>query len=108
MDWIDKAACKNISSEIFYPDGIDKAVDAKREASAKIICKQCPVAAECLMHAITNEEKYGVWGSFAPKERTSILSLFSYEYINVDLCRAIVNIEVKHIKAKVLRNEFTY
>lgn len=103
-NWFDKAACKDVPSEIFYPDGLDRAEDQKREAAAKIICKSCPVAAECLMHAIENEEKYGVWGSFAPKERKTILSLFSEYSIDINLCKTIVNKEMRTLRARVKKN----
>lgn len=107
MDWFDKAACKDYPSEIFYADGEDKDEDAKREAMAKVICKKCPVAAECLMHAIRKDEKYGVWGSFAPKERKNLIQLFTMSKINIDLCKSIVNKEVKTIKAKMLRGDWS-
>ena len=57
------------------------------------------------MSAISNDESYGIWGSFAPKERNVLLNLFSKESIDIDLCKSIVNIEIKSIKAKILKNE---
>ena len=105
MDWADKAACKHTPSEIFYPDGSDKETDNHREAVAKSICKKCPVAAECLMHAIEKEENYGIWGSFAPKDRRNLLQLFSLSSINIDLCRAVVNKDIKVIRAKLYRGD---
>lgn len=106
MDWLEKAACVNQPSEIFFPDGENKSEDVKREAMAKMICKKCPVAAECLMYAIEKEENYGIWGSFAPKERRNLLQLFSASSINIDLCRAVVNKEIRTIKAKVYRGDW--
>ena len=108
MEWMEKAACKDQSSKIFFSDGIDRTEDAKREAMAKTICKKCPVAAECLMHAIEQEEIYGVWGSFAPKERRNLLQLFSVSAINIDLCRAVVNKEIKTIRAKLYRGDINW
>lgn len=104
-DWFEKAACKEVPSEIFYPDGKDKETDKHREAMAKNICRRCPVAAECLMYAIQNEENYGIWGSYAPKDRRNLLELFSLSAINIDLCRAVVNKEIKTIRAKIYRGD---
>lgn len=104
MEWMDEAACKG-SSEFFYADSTDKKENTKKESQAKIICKKCPVSAECLLFAIENDESFGIWGSFAPKERSILTSLFSKEKIDIDFCRNIVNVEIRSIKAKILKNE---
>lgn len=108
INWFDKAACKDYGADTFYYDSPDKSVNLKKESYAKNICRKCPVAAECLMHAIQNNETYGVWGSFAPKERNTLISLFSTESINIDLCRSVVNKEIKSIKAKIFRKDLDF
>lgn len=102
-DWREKAACKQADPNLFYPDSQDKSSNS--EIYAKNFCRKCEVAAECLMAAINQEEIYGIWGSFSPKERNILLNLFSKESIDIDLCKSVVNVEIKSIKAKILRNE---
>lgn len=108
IDWADKAACKHTPSEIFYPDGKDKETDKHREAMAKNICRTCPVAAECLLHALNKDEMYGIWGSFAPKDRKNLLQLFDISAINIDLCRTVVNKDVKTIRARLYRGDINW
>lgn len=38
-------------------------------AEAKRICSSCPVEEECLLFALSNGERYGVWGGTTPSER---------------------------------------
>lgn len=106
MDWTEKAACKNENSEVFFCDSPDKNINMNRQTYAKSICKKCEVAAECLMYAINNNEAFGIWGSFAPKERNALLNIFPESGIDIDLCKIIVNKEIKSIKANILKNGF--
>jgi WhiB family redox-sensing transcriptional regulator len=36
---------------------------------AREVCDQCPVQRECLTHALTLPEQYGVWGGTSGNER---------------------------------------
>lgn len=103
-DWMDQAACRG-NSEFFYADSLDKKENSRKESQAKLFCKKCAVSAECLLFAIENDESFGIWGSFAPKERSTLTSLFTKEKIDIDVCRNIVNVEIRSIKAKILKNE---
>ena len=67
--WRDLAACVG-QSALFYPAERDFA--SVREAKA--ICRECPVTAECLEHAIESGEVYGIWGGMGPKERRMLTS----------------------------------
>lgn len=102
-NWIDEAACVGEDSNTFFADSGDKGENLRKEARAKNICRKCNVAAECLLHALNNDEIFGIWGSFAPKERRTIKSLFSN--IDINVCRAIVNKEIRSIKAKAFFKE---
>ena len=44
-----------------------------REAAAKAVCAGCPVRRECLDHALTSGEPYGVWGGLSEGERETLL-----------------------------------
>ena len=69
-----KAACKGQETSLFFIDngpltskrvriGIDK---------AKSICHGCEIKIECFMHAINNQENYGIWGGTTAKERMKL------------------------------------
>jgi WhiB family redox-sensing transcriptional regulator len=105
-DWTSKAACKDLGSENFFYDSADKNDNNIKESLAKNICRKCPVAAECLMHAIDADEKYGIWGSFAPRERNILIKTFSKSKLDISLCKKIVNKEIKSIRMIVNRKEF--
>jgi len=45
---------------------VGKRIDAR---TAKGLCRQCPVLAECADYAVRREEPYGVWGGMTPSER---------------------------------------
>jgi WhiB family redox-sensing transcriptional regulator len=40
-----------------------------RERRAKSVCATCPVQKECLEHAISVDERYGIWGGLNHDER---------------------------------------
>lgn len=105
-NWASKAACKNESSENFFCDSQNRTELLLKESIAKNICRKCPVAAECLMHAISSNEEYGIWGSFARRERNTLVKTFSKGKIDIELCKRIVNKEIKVIRARVARKEF--
>lgn len=41
----------------------------EREERAKDICRRCPVINECLLHALENGERDGIWGGKNEDER---------------------------------------
>lgn len=62
--WMDEAACKNRTS-LFFPG--EHALG--EVLTAKSICTDCPVVADCLDYALTFGEKDGVWGGLSAEER---------------------------------------
>jgi WhiB family redox-sensing transcriptional regulator len=64
-DWQDHAACQGRDVEDFYVPS-NRATD---HARAKAICRTCPVADQCLEHALASGEEHGVWGGLTPHER---------------------------------------
>lgn len=71
-EWMARGACVGEDPELFFPVGEDGAGDAppdERTAVAKEICADCPVAVECLKHAVEEGEPSGIWGGTTPQER---------------------------------------
>lgn len=70
--WKRRAACLD-------PDGRGPRDDvdmfatttAGREA-ALALCRQCPVRADCLAHALEHDERFGIWGGKDERERRQI------------------------------------
>jgi hypothetical protein len=72
QEWARDAACKDVAEEdadrIFFPERGGKANAARK------LCKNCPVAAECLQYALKDQDAFevGVWGGTTPKERRKL------------------------------------
>ncbi|MGH9114590.1 MAG: WhiB family transcriptional regulator [Acidimicrobiales bacterium] len=67
LAWRQKAACRGVDPDIFYPVSDEDAEDAKA------ICAGCPVRQACLEWALTNREADGVLGGATERERRRIL-----------------------------------
>lgn len=65
--WRQKAACRGVDPDIFYPVTDEDAEDAKA------ICRMCPVQELCLEWALASREKEGVWGGATERERRRII-----------------------------------
>lgn len=63
MDWLERAACRGMDPEIFFPS---QGMDGRE---AKAICATCPVTQECLDYAESNKERIGVFGGMTAQER---------------------------------------
>jgi WhiB family transcriptional regulator, redox-sensing transcriptional regulator len=61
---------------MFFPPSHFEKKDEKerRELSAKAICSQCSVRADCLDFAITIREPHGIWGGLNESERRVVLA----------------------------------
>lgn len=63
-DWMERAACLGMDTDVFYPD------PGRRSAQpALAICRECPVRQECMDHALSQPEVFGVWGGATAPER---------------------------------------
>ncbi|AWB91887.1 WhiB family transcriptional regulator [Aeromicrobium chenweiae] len=73
-EWQYEGACNGVDPEVFFsPDAERGPRRRARDAAAKAVCAVCPVARQCLEHALTVREPYGVWGGLTINERDSIL-----------------------------------
>jgi WhiB family redox-sensing transcriptional regulator len=74
-EWRDRAACLPYPAVLFF--GVDDAESPHekqaREDQAKSICATCSVRRECLDHALTTREPYGIWGGLTEVERKALL-----------------------------------
>lgn len=73
-EWQYDGACRDVDPETFFsPDAERGPRRRAREAAAKALCQVCPVVQECLNHALTVREPYGVWGGMTINERDQLL-----------------------------------
>lgn len=65
--WRQRAACRGVEPEVFYPLTDEEADDAKA------ICFSCTVRERCLDWALANRERDGVWGGATERERRRMI-----------------------------------
>lgn len=72
-DWQSKGKCAGMDTDVFFLDDNERKHEkAASEAIAKLVCCDCPVINECLTHALSVPENYGVWGGRNPDERKTL------------------------------------
>lgn len=65
-EWAERAACRGMGPELFYPDG------GVPPDSTKEVCRGCDVRGECLSFAMDSREKFGIWGGFGERDRNRL------------------------------------
>ena len=65
--WMADGNCARIDPDLWFPDQGGSVRDVK------IVCRACPVIDLCLEYALTNRERYGVWGGKSEMERRKLL-----------------------------------
>jgi WhiB family transcriptional regulator, redox-sensing transcriptional regulator len=61
--WQERALCAETDPEAFFPEKGGSTREAKK------ICTGCEVRAECLEFALSNDERFGIWGGLSERER---------------------------------------
>ena len=65
--WRNRAACRGIDPDIFFP------VTDEDAGPAKAVCDVCPVREACLEFALAARERDGVWDGATERERRRIV-----------------------------------
>ena len=63
VSWQERALGAQTDPEAFFPEKGGSTREAKR------VCQSCEVQAECLEYALTNDERFGIWGGMSERER---------------------------------------
>lgn len=63
LAWQVDALCAQTDPEAFFPEKGGSTRDAKK------VCASCTVRAECLEYALSNDERFGIWGGLSERER---------------------------------------
>jgi WhiB family transcriptional regulator, redox-sensing transcriptional regulator len=63
QSWQEQALCAETDPEAFFPEKGGSTREAKK------ICTGCEVKAQCLEYALSNDERFGIWGGLSERER---------------------------------------
>jgi WhiB family redox-sensing transcriptional regulator len=74
MNWRERAACKGVDTIVFFAHSEGDQKDytqakSKVDVTKRDYCLICLVQQQCLDHAITNNERHGIWGGMDEQER---------------------------------------
>lgn len=67
LEFAPRGRCAGLKQELFFPEKGNRS-----NQEAKRVCRACLVRWECLAYALKHDERYGIWGGFAEKERRAI------------------------------------
>jgi WhiB family redox-sensing transcriptional regulator len=65
--WMLDALCAQTDPEIFFPE------KGGSSRAAKSVCARCDVREQCLRYALEHDEKLGIYGGLAPRERRALM-----------------------------------
>jgi WhiB family redox-sensing transcriptional regulator len=71
LDWIQRALCRDVDPDIFFPVGTTGPA-LEQVQRAKAICARCKVRVQCLDWALATGQDSGVWGGMDEEERREI------------------------------------
>ncbi len=66
LAWQSDSLCAQTDPEAFFPEKGGSTREAKK------ICAACEVKAQCLDYALTNDERFGIWGGLSERERRKL------------------------------------
>ncbi len=69
MSWQERALCAQTDPEAFFPEKGGSTREAKK------VCLGCDVRVECLEYALSNDERFGIWGGLSERERRRLKKL---------------------------------
>lgn len=70
LNWQERALCAQADPEAFFPEKGGSSRMAKR------VCIACEVRADCLEYALSNDERFGIWGGLTETERRRLSKRF--------------------------------
>jgi WhiB family redox-sensing transcriptional regulator len=75
-DWQKKAHCAGVGVGYYFGEESEQPTMSIRQVrSASKLCEVCPVYIECLTHALTVREEYGVWAGTSGRVRRRIFKM---------------------------------
>ena len=65
-EWLSRGLCAQTDPEAFFPEKGGSTREAKR------VCTRCAVRSECLVYALSHDERFGIWGGLSERERRKL------------------------------------
>jgi WhiB family redox-sensing transcriptional regulator len=68
--WVELGACRTseLGPDAWFP-GVGESRSALTRAAKQTCRRECPVAVECLLHALGEGERHGIWGGMTTRQR---------------------------------------
>jgi WhiB family redox-sensing transcriptional regulator len=70
--WMERANCVGTDPEAFFPEFREQT-----SRTVRMICRECPVARECLSYALRNDIRDGLFGGVEPVNRQRLHVLYN-------------------------------
>lgn len=71
-DWRRAGACLTADPDMFFPVS-PTGLGLEQVSAARQVCGRCEVRQQCLDHALSTRQVYGIWGGTTPDERLAML-----------------------------------
>lgn len=89
-NWHFQSACGDLSEAdlLFFGEetnDVRPALGRGQVRDARKICDSCPVRRECLTHALTTPEKYGIWAGTTGRGRVAILRMMRAQRVSLEV-----------------------
>lgn len=69
QSWRERARCKGLPVDLFFPRKQDANTNFILVANARLVCAGCQVRKECLRFAVDNVITHGMYGGVMPRDR---------------------------------------
>ena len=84
-EWQSRAHCAGVGVGYYFGDETEQPTMSIRQVrAASKLCEVCPVFIECLTHALTVREEYGVWAGTSGRVRRRIFKMMDTGLTTVD------------------------
>lgn len=84
-EWQLKAHCAGVGLDNYFGNEQEQpTMSFKQIRQASKLCDVCPVYRECLNHALSNKEEYGVWAGTSGRVRRKIFTMIDQGQVTVD------------------------
>ena len=94
-NWRDRAACRGVDPELFFPESSDEPLVRGQVAAAKAVCRVCPVRDRCLADALLRLP-HGIAGGLTGQERRRVRSADSLAKADTPRWQALLDAGRSH------------
>jgi WhiB family redox-sensing transcriptional regulator len=91
--WQEQAHCAGVGHDYYFGnEHTQPTMSIKQVRNAAKLCDVCPVFDECLRHALTVREEYGVWAGTSGRTRRRLFAMLDHGEADIDqIVEVVVN-----------------